>query len=237
MRRLTQSLLQHPVRLVIAATGLVVAAILAFGVFGIHTAFIDKRVTEADPFAVASAPAPDDDGQAQPTAGDSGAESDAGLDDQAASGAAGDETAADGEATTDGPDDTDTDSTGAADADSAATASGSAEELARGEFNSLAHDGEGTAVILTDGDRRVLRFEDDFAIDNGPDLNVYLVAGADADGDSGTFDDDFVDLGNLKGNLGSQNYEIPDSVDLDRYDTVVIWCVRFAVAFNAADLL
>ena len=30
--------------------------------------------------------------------------------------------------------------------------------------------------------------------------------------------------------------EIPVDVDLDVYSTVVIWCVRFGVAFNAADL-
>jgi hypothetical protein len=40
----------------------------------------------------------------------------------------------------------------------------------------------------------------------------------------------------LTGNIGSQNYEIPADVDLDIYNTVVIWCVRFGVAFNAADL-
>ena len=47
---------------------------------------------------------------------------------------------------------------------------------------------------------------------------------------------EFVDLGDLKGNIGEQNYEIPPDVDLERFDTVVIWCVRFGVAFAAADL-
>ncbi|MCO4835109.1 MAG: DM13 domain-containing protein, partial [Acidimicrobiaceae bacterium] len=46
----------------------------------------------------------------------------------------------------------------------------------------------------------------------------------------------FIDLGDLKGNIGSQNYEIPVGIDLDRYSTVVIWCVRFGVAFGAAEL-
>jgi hypothetical protein len=34
----------------------------------------------------------------------------------------------------------------------------------------------------------------------------------------------FVDLGALKGNLGNQNYVIPDAVDLSRYRSAVIWC-------------
>ena len=88
--------------------------------------------------------------------------------------------------------------------------------------------------MLNDGtQQRFLRFED-FATDNGPDLNVYL-SSAPADAPAGEFDDDFVDLGDLKGNVGAQNYEIPTSVDLSHHSTVVIWCVRFRVAFGAAE--
>lgn len=98
------------------------------------------------------------------------------------------------------------------------------------------YSGEGRAFVLNDGsEQRFLRFED-FATDNGPDLNVYLV-NSDANADEGTFDDDFIDLGDLQGNIGNQNYEIPPEVDLAVYDTVVVWCVRFGSAFTAADLL
>ncbi|MYJ29837.1 MAG: DM13 domain-containing protein, partial [Acidimicrobiaceae bacterium] len=83
--------------------------------------------------------------------------------------------------------------------------------------------------------QRFLRFED-FRTDNGPDLNVYLSA-APPDAAAGDFDDDFVDLGDLKGNVGSQNYEIPAGLDLDHYSTVAIWCVRFGVVFGAAELI
>lgn len=84
----------------------------------------------------------------------------------------------------------------------------------------------GDALVLNDGsDQRFLRFEN-FESSNGPDLNVYLRAD----------DGDFVDLGDLKGNIGDQNYEIPVDVDLDRYDTVQIWCVRFGVLFGDAVL-
>ena len=36
--------------------------------------------------------------------------------------------------------------------------------------------------------------------------------------------------------IGAQNYELPADIDLDEYTTVAIWCVRFGVAFNAANL-
>ena len=48
--------------------------------------------------------------------------------------------------------------------------------------------------------------------------------------------DEFIDLGKLKGNRGEQNYEIPADVDLDVYDTVLIWCVRFSSPFGEARL-
>lgn len=115
------------------------------------------------------------------------------------------------------------------------TAAASISEIAEGAFIGRSHPGEGRAVVLTDGSQeRFLRFED-FRTDNGPDLNVYLSTGP-ADGASGSLDDDFIDLGDLRGNVGPQNYAIPEEVDLNRYDTVVVWCVRFGVAFTAADL-
>ena len=109
------------------------------------------------------------------------------------------------------------------------------ETVASGQFISRDHPTEGTAAVLTDGSaQRFLRFTE-FATDNGPDVNVYLSTAA-PDGDSGAFDDDFVDLGDLSGNVGDQNYEIPEDVDLSRYRTVVLWCVRFGVPFGAAGL-
>lgn len=115
------------------------------------------------------------------------------------------------------------------------TAAPTVQVLAQGSFVPRDHPASGTASVLGDGtDQRFLRFED-FATDNGPDLNVYLST-APADADQGAFDDDFVDLGDLQGNVGDQNYEVPADVDLSRYRTVVIWCVRFGVAFGAADL-
>ena len=107
---------------------------------------------------------------------------------------------------------------------------------AAGSFIDRSHPTEGSARVLGDGSGlRFLRLED-FRTDNGPDLNVYLSAAPPA-APAGAFDDDFVDLGDLKGNVGSQNYEIPAGLDLDRYSTVAIWCVRFGVVFGAADLI
>ena len=104
-----------------------------------------------------------------------------------------------------------------------------------GSFRSRSHPTRGTATILTGGGgERVLRLED-FATDNGPDVNVYLST-APPDAAAAAFTDDFVDLGDLKGNIGDQNYAIPPTVDLSKYRTVVVWCIRFSVAFGTAGL-
>ena len=201
-----------------------IVAWLAFGIFGIQTLFIDDEVSEANPFATTEV-------VGEATTSDAAEPAAAETDAPAAEAA---------EAATD-----------AAEPAAAAPAAEEAEEAAEvaqepatpqivtlgsGMLIDHDHPGTGTANVLTDGTQTFLRFEDDFAIDNGPDLNVYLVRGVDADSDPGLFDDDFVDLGDLKGNIGAQNYEIPPGVDVSEYDTVVIWCVRFGVAFNAADL-
>jgi hypothetical protein len=51
------------------------------------------------------------------------------------------------------------------------------------------------------------------------------------------FDDGrYVDLGELKGNIGSSNYPLPPDVDLTQLSSVSVWCERFAVSFAAAAL-
>ncbi len=216
-----------------AAIAIAVAAWLAFGFFGIHTAFIDDKVSEANPFAdVATsstgAAASESAAVEQPADDATGT---AATDRRASSPATESSDNPAPAAAADAAVDAETDA-----ASEAADATPEIVTLASGTIIDHDHSGEGTVTVLTDGTQRFLRFEDDFAIDNGPDLNVYLVRGVDAAGPASLFDDDFIDLGDLKGNIGAQNYELDPSIDLNEYDTVVIWCVRFSVAFNAADL-
>ena len=96
--------------------------------------------------------------------------------------------------------------------------------------------GSGDGIHEAEGDARVLEIEDgtsfvrleNFRSTNGPDLYVYLATDDKAS--------DFVSLGLLKGNVGNQNYEIPDGVDLTKYNKVLIWCKAFGVLFGSAEL-
>lgn len=104
-------------------------------------------------------------------------------------------------------------------------------ELAMGEFAGAdGHAGSGTAsVVQKASGERLLTFTR-FDVDPGVDVDVYLVAGG------GTDVSDRVELGNLKGNVGNQQYEIPADADLTRYGTVVLWCKPFTVRIAVAPL-
>jgi hypothetical protein len=109
--------------------------------------------------------------------------------------------------------------------------------LAQGEFYNLAHEGQGRATVyeLADGSR-VLRFED-FAVLNGPDLQVWLVPVDPVPDTVGVEIPGYFDLGSLKGNIGDQNYDLPSELNLSAFKSVVIWCQPFRVPFNAAPLI
>jgi outer membrane protease len=108
-------------------------------------------------------------------------------------------------------------------------------QLAVGEFKGYAHETQGTAAIFDVEGKRVLRLTN-FKTSNGPDVHVYLVAASDAKDDATVKKAGFVDLGSMKGNIGDQNYDVPNSVDLRTYQAVTIWCARFNVNFATAPL-
>jgi hypothetical protein len=106
--------------------------------------------------------------------------------------------------------------------------------LSSGMFVSGAHPTTGTATIykLDDGSR-LLRLTN-FQTSNGPKVHVILADHA-IDGNN-VEDAKSVDLGDLKGNTGNQNYVIPADVNLDDVKSVAIYCERFHVNFGAAGL-
>jgi hypothetical protein len=100
-----------------------------------------------------------------------------------------------------------------------------------GEFvgvNDGIHDAEGMAKVIQLDDASVILRLENFKATNGPDLYVYLATDNSAS--------DFVNLGRLKGNIGNQNYDIPEGTDFSKYHTVLIWCQAFSVLFGSAEL-
>ena len=108
--------------------------------------------------------------------------------------------------------------------------------LYTGRLEGKAHPTSGRATIYeaTGGVRRLSL--SDFTTSNGPDVHVVLARADDPALDQEIVKTglDYVELGPLKGNQGDQNYDIPASVDLKKYNAVVIYCERFHAVFGMA---
>ncbi|HKY52104.1 MAG TPA: DM13 domain-containing protein [Candidatus Limnocylindria bacterium] len=93
------------------------------------------------------------------------------------------------------------------------------------------HRGTGPVSLVELDGKTYLRFEN-VAIQNGPDLHVYLGRGMGGayDGNRDLY------LGALKATNGSFNYELPAGTATGDYKSVVVWCRAFTVLFTWADL-
>lgn len=96
-----------------------------------------------------------------------------------------------------------------------------------GEFEGLAgHKAKGIAKIIQANDMTFLRFEE-FEVTNGPDLRVYITQNGNVH--------DGIHLDKLKGSRGDQNYLL-ENIDVEVYNTVVIYCQPFSAYFAQAEL-
>ena len=112
------------------------------------------------------------------------------------------------------------------------------EAVAMGSFKDADafHRGSGTATIYRTPDgSEVLRLEN-LDVTNGPALHVVLSTHPDPERSQQVKQEGYVDLGDLKGNRGNQNYPIPAGVDTSIHKSVVIYCYPFAVVFSVATL-
>lgn len=109
--------------------------------------------------------------------------------------------------------------------------------VAEGEFepiNTIRVIEGGYNLYQLPDNRRILRLEE-FRVTNGPDLHVILSRSA-APTTGAEVGSDYIDLGLLQGNVGSQNFSVPAEIDLEAYQSVVIFNVAFPVVFGSAPL-
>ncbi len=95
------------------------------------------------------------------------------------------------------------------------------------------HYGKGDATLYKD----LVHLEANFEVGPGPKYHVYLVPEANVTPDTDVAKTMFVDLGRLRAFKGSQNYDIPEGIDLARYPSLVIWCEQFGVMISPAKLV
>lgn len=107
--------------------------------------------------------------------------------------------------------------------------------LATGSVRTTGFVGGGTLRLLEllPYEDQIVRFENMDML-NGPDLHVYLVRETNIE----KFKDieEFIDLGEVRGNVGSHNYNIPTSVDAREYGSFVIVSQKYEAVFASANL-
>ena len=107
---------------------------------------------------------------------------------------------------------------------------GDVEVVRTGEFFGFdrVHVGSGTVNLIKTKTGFVVRMEESFSVTNGPDLFVGL-------GKDGVYREE-AQIAPLRGNIGSQNYMVPNTVNVDEYNEIWIWCRAFSVPFARAVL-
>ena len=97
--------------------------------------------------------------------------------------------------------------------------------LGSAQFTGIDHRASGTVSIYGTPDGRHVIGLEEFHIQPGPDYDVYVVPGTDRDDRDGGHR-----LDDLRGNQGTQYYEVPADVDVGQGEwTVLIWCQTFGV--------
>lgn len=94
------------------------------------------------------------------------------------------------------------------------------------------HYGKGKVSIY----KKTVFLHEDFEVGPGPDFHVYLVPKVKVRASADVADTMYVDLGRLRSFKGSQKYPIPAGLDLNKFETVVVWCQQFSVLISPADL-
>lgn len=95
------------------------------------------------------------------------------------------------------------------------------------------HRAGGTAVLYRQADGSYVVGLEGIDIQPGPDYDLYLVPGADAGRPGGG-----LELGDLRGNKGTQYYPVPSGAEVATGGwTVLVWCETFDVPIANASLV
>lgn len=107
---------------------------------------------------------------------------------------------------------------------------------AAGEFYGIDQKGSGTATLyrLPGGDT-VLRL-DPFVVTKNSDLFVWVSEDDAPRTSAEALHSVHVQVDRLTATAGAQNYVLPDTVDIDRVRSVVVWCEPVQTAYAAAAL-
>ncbi len=106
--------------------------------------------------------------------------------------------------------------------------------IASGNFVKAEKATTGKAKIVNINGKRYLKFNQAFSTGNGPDVKVILHKNSSVP--ANIKEGNYITLAEIKKFKGAQMYMIPDSVNLNNYKSVGIWCEEFNATFGYASL-
>jgi hypothetical protein len=113
---------------------------------------------------------------------------------------------------------------GSADASSPPAAPAEPVQRSTGDLQGIDHDATGVAAVYEQPDGSFVVGLERIDVQSGPDYYVYVVPGVDRESPG-----DGTNLGSLRGNQGTQYYEVPAGIEVGPDWTVLIWCRAFGV--------
>ena len=117
-----------------------------------------------------------------------------------------------------------------------ATPALAAETLHTGEWTRKTQKASGTWSIVEEDGTRFIDLSADFKTKKAPDLAIYFSPKTVEELTNTNAEEGAVKLAPLESPKGSQRYEIPASIDLGEYTSVMIHCKKYTKLWCAAAL-
>jgi len=117
-----------------------------------------------------------------------------------------------------------------------AAAATMADKVQSGTFEKSSFKINGDWQIVYENGQTIFRLSEEFKTKNGPDLKLFLSPKTVGNATGSTATTDAVRLGVLRTNKGSQDYVIPEGVDLSEFGSILIHCEAFSKLWGGANL-
>lgn len=95
---------------------------------------------------------------------------------------------------------------------------------------------KGSFNVVERGDKTFVVFSNDFKAKRGPDLKVFLSPTQISSASGKNALNGSINLGALKTNKGTQEYEIPAGVDLASFESILVHCEAYSVLWGGSDI-
>lgn len=105
-----------------------------------------------------------------------------------------------------------------------------------GEFIKKQKSIKGSWEIIQRGDQTVIKFGDDFRAKRGPDLKVFLSPKTVSNVTGKTATDGAVLIAELSSNKGAQEYILPDGINLNDFESLLVHCEAYSVLWGGGQL-